>query len=143
MATLGADQSGLHTADAATDDRNFLDLLGFCQVVLGGLHCFGINGAASQAHGILQVLGIGVTLGLGEIEAAIVAADAGTDILQPLLNQLGNPFGVSQELAVRVLLRVLEKAKSPETHCLRGFSLKSLAEKGGFEPPRQLPGLKL
>ena len=41
-------------------------------------------------------------VGGGEIEAAAVAADAGTDILQAILQQLGDPLGIGEELLRRV-----------------------------------------
>ena len=59
-----------------------------------GLHGLGIDGAAGQTHGVGQILGIVVTLGGREVEAAAMAADAGTDILDALFNELGNPCGV-------------------------------------------------
>ena len=40
-----------------------------------------------------------MTLGGGEVEAACVTADAGTDVLESVLNKLCDPLGVSEELS--------------------------------------------
>ena len=63
------------------------------------LHGFGVQRAAGKTHGIGQILRVGVTLGGGEIKAACVAADARLDIFKSVLDQLGHPFGVNQELS--------------------------------------------
>ena len=99
MSALSANDSRLHTADTATDNRNFLCLLGGLNVILLGLHGLGIECTTGKTHGVGQILGIGMALGGREVEATAVAADAGLDIIQSVLNQLGDPLGVNQELA--------------------------------------------
>ena len=85
MPPLGADQGGFHAADAAADDGNGLRPSDRGQVVLSALHGFRVQGAPGKAHGVRQILHIGMALVGAEIEAAVVAADTGTDILLPLL----------------------------------------------------------
>ena len=62
------------------------------------LHCFGIQSASRKSHGVRQILGVCVTLGGGEIEASCVTANAGLDVLKTVLDQLGDPLGIGQEL---------------------------------------------
>ena len=99
MAPLGAHQCGLHAADAAADDGDVLGLAGRLDVVLFGLHGLGVDGTAGQTHSVGQILGVVMSLGGGEVEAAAVAADAGADVLQTILDQLSDPFRVGKELA--------------------------------------------
>ena len=99
VASLGTHQSRLHTANAAADDCDLLLLLGGLDVIFLGLHGLRIERTARKTHGICQILGVGMSLGTREIEAAGMAADTGLDILKSVLDQLGHPFGVNQELA--------------------------------------------
>ena len=95
---FGGHQRGFHTTDTAADNGNMLRLFGGGDVVFFALHRLGVDGAAGQTHGIGQILAVGVTLSRGEIETTRVTADAGTDVLQTVLNQLGDPLRIRQEL---------------------------------------------
>ena len=68
-------------------------------MILFRLHGLRVDGAARQPHGVGQILIVGVTLVMAEIETAVVAADAGFDVLDPILDQLGHPFTVRQKLS--------------------------------------------
>ena len=98
MAALCANDSSFHTADTAADNSNrFLHCCGSDLVFLG-LHYAGNQCAACQTSGVAEVLIICVSFVAGEVEAAVVAADTRSDVLQTVFDQLGDPLAVSQEL---------------------------------------------
>ena len=98
MAPLSANNSSFHTADTAADNGNIFLLLGLFDMVLLRLHGLGIQRATGKTHGIGQILGVGMTIRGREVEAAGMAANTGTNVLQALLDQLCDPLGVCQEL---------------------------------------------
>ena len=66
VAPLGADQRGLHAADAAADDRDLPGVGGGLDAVFAGLHGAGVQRAAGHAPGVRQGLGVGVALEVGQ-----------------------------------------------------------------------------
>ena len=98
MAAFRTNDGRFHTADTAADHRDLLRLLGGLDMVFLGLHRFGIQSTACQSHSIGQILGVGVSLGGGEVKASGMTADAGLDVLETVLNQFGDPFRIGQEL---------------------------------------------
>ena len=98
VAALCADDSGFHTADTAADDGDLLCLLCRLNVIFLRLHRLGVESAACKSHGVGEILGVCVTLRGREVEASRVTADAGLDVLDAVFNELGDPFGVGQEL---------------------------------------------
>ena len=99
MAALLEHQSALHTADAAADDGDLLRVLGGNDLVAIVLHGGRVERAAAQMQGVAQGLQVLGALELGEVEAAVVAADAGTDLVLAALLDLGDPVLVDQVLA--------------------------------------------
>ena len=99
VTALGADQRGLHAADAAADHGHIFGLFGGLQPILFRLHGGGVDGTAGKAHGVGQVLGVGVALEAAEVETAVMTADAGSDVLQTVLDHLRDPLAVGKELA--------------------------------------------
>ena len=75
VAALFQNQRALHAADAAADDRNLLGVLGRDDLVAVVLHGGRVQGAAAQVQGVAQGLHVLGAVGLGEVEAAVVAAD--------------------------------------------------------------------
>ena len=59
----------------------------------------GVQSAAGEMHGVVEVLDIWGALVLGHVEAAVVAADAGSDLVLTALFDLGDPLGIDQVLA--------------------------------------------
>ena len=95
----GSENHGaFHTADATADDGDALGFIGPLDAVLLGLHGPGVQGAAGHVNGIHQILVVGGPLVAGHGEAGVVTADAGLDVLLPLLHELGDPGGVGEEL---------------------------------------------
>ena len=99
VSALCKENCSLHTADTATDYGNALSLLCGLHVVLLGLHGLGIKRTACKTHSVGKVLGVVVTLGGGEVKAACMTADTGTNVLESVLNKLGNPLSVCKELS--------------------------------------------
>ena len=87
----------LHAADAASDDGDGLRARRLPDVVLASLHGFGVDRAAGQMQGIHQVLIVGHALVVAHVEAAVVAEDAGADVLPPVLHQLRHPRRIGEE----------------------------------------------
>ena len=98
MAALCANDSRLHSADTAADNSDVLLFLRRLDLIFLRLHGLGIERAARKTHSIGKILSICVTLGGGEVEAAAVTADAGLYLLKPILDKLGYPLGVNEEL---------------------------------------------
>ena len=98
VTALCAEDRGFHTADTAADHGDLLLLLCGFDIIFLGLHGDGVQSATRKSHRIGEVLRIGMTLGGGEIEAARVATDTGLDIFDSIFDELGDPFGVGEEL---------------------------------------------
>jgi len=98
VAALGEHKSALHAADAAADDGDLLGVLGGDYLVSLMLHGGRGQSAAGQMQGVLKVLDIGSALELCKVEAAVVAADAGLDVVLTAFLDLDDPFGVDQVL---------------------------------------------
>ena len=90
---------GLHAADAAADDVDGLRLVGLFDVVLVPLHHLGVDRAAGQMQRVAQVLIVRHALVVAHVEAAVVAEDAGADVVFAVLDDLGEPFRVREEIA--------------------------------------------
>ena len=88
----------LHTADTATDYGYVLLLLGGLYVILLRLHGLGVECATCKAHGVGKVLSVVVSLGGREVEASCVTADTRLDVIESVLDKLGDPLGVNEEL---------------------------------------------
>jgi hypothetical protein len=93
MAALLEHKSALHAADAAADDGDLLRVLGGNYLVSVVLHGGGGQSAAGQMHGVLKVLDVCGALELCKVEAAVVAADAGLDLVLTAFLDLGDPLG--------------------------------------------------
>ena len=98
VSALCKEDSGLHTADTAADDSDLLYLLCRLNVVFLRLHGLGIERAARESHGIGKILSIVMSLGGREIEASTMTADTGLDILESVIDKLGDPLGIYEEL---------------------------------------------
>ena len=98
VSSLVQHQGALHTADAAADDGHFLGLLGGDYLVAVVLHGGGVQSAAGQVQRVIQLLLVGSALPLGEVEAAVVAADAGLDLVLAALHDLVDPLVVDKVL---------------------------------------------
>ncbi|MBO7177306.1 MAG: NAD(P)-binding protein, partial [Clostridia bacterium] len=96
---LGANDCGLHATDTAADDGDLFRLLGGGEVIVLGLHRFGVQRTTRQSHRVGKILRVGMPLGRGEIEATRMTANTGLNILQAILDQLGDPLGIGEELA--------------------------------------------
>jgi len=90
--------SALHAADAAADDGDLLRALGRNDLILVVLHGRRVQRAATQVQGILRALDIRRALELRKVEAAVVAADAGLDLVLTALEDLVDPLGVNEVL---------------------------------------------
>ena len=95
----GEHTRGLHAADAATHDGDATGRGRWPDVVLLVLHGLGVHGAAREVQRVLERLGVGVALVVAHVEAAVVAADAGANVLLAPLDELGHPLAVGKELA--------------------------------------------
>ena len=82
----------------SSDDGDALRMLGRNDLVLVRLHGRRVDGAAAHAERIGEVLIVAGAVVLGQVEAGGVAADARTDLFFLVREELGDPFGVSQEL---------------------------------------------
>ena len=98
VAALFEDKRALHAADAAADDGDLLRALGRNDLILVVLHGRRVQRAAAQVQGILRALDVRRALELREVEAAVVAADAGLDLVLTALEDLVNPLGVNEVL---------------------------------------------
>ena len=81
VAALSQNQSALHAADAAADDSDLLGLLGRDYLVAVVLHGGGVQGAAGEMQRVAQMLDVRRSGKLRHVEAAVVAADAGLDLV--------------------------------------------------------------
>ena len=87
-----------HTADTAADDSDLLGGLGRSNVEAGVLHGGGVQCAAAKVQGVDQSLHVLGALCLGEVEAAVVAADAGLDLVFAAFEDLVDPLVVNEVL---------------------------------------------
>ena len=99
MTTLCTYECCLHTTDTATDDSNRFQFLGRLEVIFSRLHSLWVQGTPCKPHCVTQILRVGVSFTGRKVKAAAVAAYAGFDVLCSILQQLRNPFRVSEELA--------------------------------------------
>ena len=90
--------SRLHAAYAAADNVDGLGRICFLYVVLVPLHCLCVDGAAGKMQAVGELLVVGNTLVVAHIEAAVVAENAGTDIVLSVLHHLRDPLLVGEEL---------------------------------------------
>ena len=81
VAALGQNQSAFHAADAAADNSDLLGLLGRDYLVAVVLHGGRVQGAAGEVQRVAQMLDVRSTGELRHVEAAVVAADAGLDLV--------------------------------------------------------------
>ena len=88
-----------HAADTATDNMYFLRAGGRYDLVLLPLHGLCVHRTPSQVQGIRQCLIVGNSFIMTHIEAAVVAQNAGADIIFLIVHQLRHPFLVRQELS--------------------------------------------
>ena len=100
----------LHTADTAADDMYSPADRRRLNVMLLPLHGLSVDRASGKMQTVTQILIVRHTLVVTHVETAIVAEDAGTDILLPTLHHLGNPGLIRQKLtgksgAVQLALR--------------------------------------
>ena len=98
MTAFCGDDCSFHTADTAADDGDVLNLGSRLQLILVRLHYARIQSTSCNVAGIVNGLLVCSTLVFCHVETCVVAADTWTDIFQAVFNQLGDPFGVSQEL---------------------------------------------
>ena len=97
MAPQSKHPGSFHAADTAADDVDGLRIFRFLDVVLIPLHGLRVDGAAGQMQRVRKILIVGHALVVAHIEAAVVAQNAGPDILGPALHQLGDPGLIGQE----------------------------------------------
>ena len=90
--------SRLHAAYAAADNVDGLGRICFLYVVLVPLHCLCVDGAAGKMQAVGELLIVGNALVVAHIEAAVMAANAGTDIVLSVLHHLRDPLLVGEEL---------------------------------------------
>ena len=119
MAALLEYQSTLHTADSSADDRDLLGLLCRDYLVLVVLHRCRVQSAAREVQGVPKALDIGRAFVFCEVEAAIVAADAGLYLVLAAFKDLVYPFMVDEVLS-RYSYRV-ESSCSDLLSCLDGY----------------------
>ena len=98
MPAQGQNARRLHAADAAAHDGDLLGLLRGNDFILLGLHGLGVDGTARHARVVMQGLVVGDALVVCHVEAAVVAVDAGADVVLVALKRLGHPLGVGEEL---------------------------------------------
>ena len=98
VAALFEHERALHAADAAADDGDLLRALGRNDLILVVLHGGRVQRAAAQVQGILRALDVRRALELRKVEAAVVAADAGLDLVLTALEDLVDPLGVNEVL---------------------------------------------
>ena len=92
-------EGALHASDAAADDGDLLRPRRRDDLVLVVLHGLRGQRAAREVHRIVHALQVDRALVLGHVEAAVVAADAGLDLLLAALLQLVDPLVVDKVLA--------------------------------------------
>jgi hypothetical protein len=80
------------------NDGDVLRMLGLLDVVDFRLHRLGVDRAARHMDRVIEGLVIGHPLIVAHGEAAVVAADAGPDLIFLLIHQFGDPSGIGQEL---------------------------------------------
>ncbi len=88
----------LHAADTAADDVDCLGRVGLLYVVLVPLHRLGVDSAAGKMQAVGELLIVGHALVVAHIEAAVVAENAGTDVLLLVIHHLRDPLLVGEEL---------------------------------------------
>ena len=98
MAALLEDKGAFHAADTAADDGDLLGVLRRDDLILVVLHRGRGQRAAGQMQRIVHRLHVGCALGAVEVEAGVVAVDAGLDLLLAVLKELVDPFGIDEVL---------------------------------------------
>ena len=98
VAALLEHERALHAADAAADDGDLLRVAGRDDLVLVVLHGGRVQRAASQVQGVIHALEVRGALELGHVEAAVVAADAGLDLVLVAAEDLVDPLVVNEVL---------------------------------------------
>ena len=98
VAALLEHERALHAADAAADDGDLLRMAGRNDLVLVVLHGRRVQGAAGQVQGVVHALEVRGAFELRHVEAAVVAADAGLDLVLTALEDLVDPLGVNEVL---------------------------------------------
>ena len=99
MAALLEHERALHAADAAADDGDLLRMAGRNDLVLVVLHGRRVQGAAGQVQGVVHALEVRGAFELRHVEAAVVAADAGLDLILVAAEDLVDPLVVDEVLA--------------------------------------------
>ena len=87
-----------HTADAAADDGNLLRVLRGNDLITVVLHGGRVQSAACKMQGIAESLHVFGSGCLGEVETAVVATDAGADLVLTALFDLGDPVFINEVL---------------------------------------------
>ena len=115
VAAKGKDAGSLHTSDSAADDSHGLLLFGRADVVFLRLHGDRIDGTVAHAGGLRQILVVGGSVVLRQVEAGCMAADAGADVLFMSADQFCDPVRIRKELASdghRIDLSVADRFRS-------------------------------
>ena len=89
----------LHTSYAAAYNGDILGSAGLYYLILGGLHGFGVQCTPCHARIVRERLIVAYAVVVSHVEAGIMAAYAGADVLFPAFHQLGYPLWVGKELA--------------------------------------------
>ena len=98
VAALEQNQACLYAADTGADDGNLLGVLGGNDLVAVVLHGRRSKCAAAEVQGVLKALNVCGALVLSKVEAAVVAADAGLDLVLAAFLDLDDPIGVDEVL---------------------------------------------
>ena len=98
VATLLQNQSCLYAADTSADDCNLLGLGGGNDLVAVVLHGGRSQCATAKVEGVFQTLDVCGALVLSKVEAAVVATDAGLDLVFLASLNLEDPLGVNKVL---------------------------------------------
>ena len=88
----------LHAADAAADDVDGLGRVGLLYVVLVPLHRLSVDSAAGKMQAVGKLLIVGHALVVAHVEAAVVAENAGTDVILLVIHHLRDPLLIGEEL---------------------------------------------
>ena len=98
VAALFQNQSSFTSADTSADNGNFLRAVGRNDFISVVLHGGRVQCATAQMQGVFQRLDVCGASVLSKVEATIVAADAGTDVLFSAFLDLDDPLGIDEVL---------------------------------------------